>query len=81
MQIPRDQHTLSIKVIPRAKKTEYIGQMDDGALKIRLRAVPEDGKANIELLHFLQQETAEKWEIVSGFTNQRKSVRKNIDKK
>jgi uncharacterized protein YggU (UPF0235/DUF167 family) len=46
--------------------------MDDGTLKIRLHAVPEDGKANDELLRFLEQETGEKWEIVSGYTSQRK---------
>lgn len=76
MQIPRDQYTLSIKVIPRAKKTEYVWQMDDGTLKIRLHAVPEDGKANDELLRFLEQETGEKWEIVSGYTSQRKWLRR-----
>jgi uncharacterized protein len=72
MQIPKDQHTLSVKVIPRAKKTEFVGYMEDGTLKIRLRAVPEDGKANMELLRFLEEETEETWEIISGFTSQRK---------
>lgn len=76
MQIPKDQDISMIKVIPRAKKTEFVWCMDDGALKIRLWALPEDGKANIELLRFLEQETGEKWEIVSGFKNQRKWVKK-----
>jgi uncharacterized protein (TIGR00251 family) len=75
MQIPRDQYTLSIKVIPRAKKTEYIGEMSDGSHKIRLRAVPEDGKANEELLRFLEEETGKRWEMISGFTSSRKVVR------
>lgn len=76
MQIPKDQDTFTIKVIPRARKTEFVWYMDDGALKIRLRAVPEDGKANSELLRFLDQATGEKWELVSWFKNQRKWVKK-----
>ncbi len=76
MQIPKDTHSLQIKVIPRARKTEWAGVMDDGSIKIRLKAVPEDGKANAELLSFLEEETGEKWEVVSGFTNTRKGVRR-----
>ncbi len=49
--------------------------MDDGTLKIRLKAVPEDGKANAELLDFLERETGEKWEIVAGWTSRRKEVK------
>lgn len=77
LPIDLDSTSLMVKVIPRAKKTEFVGVMDDGALKIRLRAVPEDGKANEELLDFLQKETGKKWEIVSGFTNSRKGIRRN----
>ena len=33
-------HTLTVKVIPRARKTELVGTMSDGALKIRVAAVP-----------------------------------------
>lgn len=75
---PKEENTFTIKVIPRAKKTEFVGMLDDGSYKIRLRAVPEDGKANEELLRFLEDETGEKWEIVGGWTSSRKKV-KNID--
>jgi len=75
LPISSDSTSLTVKVIPRAKRTEFVGIMDDGALKIRLRAVPEDGKANEELLFFLERETGKKWEIVSGFTNSRKGVK------
>lgn len=71
----KNSTSLTIKVIPRARKTEYIGCMSDGALKIRLAAVPEDGKANAELLRFLEEVTGNIWEIVSGITNSRKVVR------
>ncbi len=79
MKIDLSQHSLTIKVIPRARKTGCVGYMDDGTLKIRLRAVPEDGKGNEELLRFLEEETGEKWEMVSGWTSTRKVV-KSIDK-
>lgn len=45
-------------------------------IKIRLKAVPEDGKANAELLDFLEKNYGGKWELVSGATNTRKIVRK-----
>ncbi len=72
IEVDKTQTHLMIKVIPRAKKTEYVGMMDDGCMKIRLRAIPEDGQANDELLHFLERETGVSWEIVSGWTNARK---------
>lgn len=49
--------------------------MDDDTLKIRLKAVPEDGKVNTELLDFLEREADEKWEIVAGWTSRRKEVK------
>ena len=78
MQIPKETSSLQIKVIPRARKTEWAGIMDDGTWKLRVHAVPEDGEANDEILRFLEKETGEKWEIVSGFTNSRKGVRRTI---
>lgn len=71
---------VKIKVTPRAKKTEFAGKMDDGTIKIRLKAVPEDGKANAELLDFLGKNCGGKWELVSGATNTRKIVRKISEK-
>jgi uncharacterized protein (TIGR00251 family) len=69
---------LNIKVIPRAAKTEMAGEMADGTLKVRVKAVPEDGKANEELCHFLARQygvARSSVEIVSGATSQRKRVR------
>lgn len=69
---------LHIKVIPRAKKTEFITTMSDGTLKIRLKAVPEKGRANEELIHFLAESLQlrpEDIEIISGFTDARKLLR------
>lgn len=69
---------LPIKVIPRAKKTEFVGRMGDETLKIRLKAVPEKGRANEELISFLAESlhlSKEDIEIASGFTDARKLVR------
>ena len=69
---------LKIKVIPRAAKTEMAGEMADGTLKVRVKAVPEDGKANEELCGFLARHygvARAAVEIVSGATSQRKRVR------
>jgi uncharacterized protein (TIGR00251 family) len=70
--------TIAVKVIPRAAKTECVGFLDDGSLKIKLAAVPDKGKANEELRRFL----AELFEldrrqvsIVAGETSPRKLVR------
>lgn len=69
---------LNLKVIPRAAKTELAGEMADGTLKVRVKAVPEDGKANEELCAFLARHygvSRNAVEIVSGATSQRKRVR------
>ena len=46
--------TLPIKAVPNANRSEIIGWEHD-ALKIKLQAVPEDGKANKELIRFLSK--------------------------
>ena len=47
-----------VKVIPRSRKTEFAGIMDDGTLKIKVAAIPGDGKANAELCAFLASHLA-----------------------
>jgi uncharacterized protein (TIGR00251 family) len=68
--------SISVRVRPGASQTKIKSIMDDGTLKIDLAAVPEDGKANAELIRFLTQDceipTAE---IVSGHTGRTKVVR------
>jgi uncharacterized protein (TIGR00251 family) len=44
--------TITVKVIPKASKSEVIGWEND-LLKIRLKAVPEKGEANEELVRVL----------------------------
>jgi len=47
---------LRIKVLPKSSKNEVVDIMDDETIKIRIKAVPEKGKANRELIKFLKKE-------------------------
>jgi uncharacterized protein (TIGR00251 family) len=68
--------TLRVKVIPRSAKTEIVGQMADGTIKIKIAAPPEKGKANTELIRFLAAHYGvDRVEIISGHTASLKMVR------
>ena len=70
MQFPNSlPDTIRIKVTPGSKKDEFIDILPDDTIKIRLRATPTDGKANIALVGFLKKVTHTDWEIISGFTS------------
>ena len=45
--------TVRVKVIPRSAKSEVVGALGDGTLKVKIAAVPEKGKANDELIAVL----------------------------
>lgn len=47
---------LAVRVTTNAVKTELREVMADKAFKIALRAIPEKGKANAELIRFLASE-------------------------
>ncbi len=69
---------LQIKVLPRSNKTEFVERMEDETLKIRLKALPEKGRANQELIQFLSKELKiqkNEIKIISGVTDQRKLVK------
>jgi uncharacterized protein len=67
-----------VHVIPGSKLNQLVGYMDDGSLKIKLRAKPIEGKANKELVKYLSEvleiKTSE-IEIDSGFNSRNKTVR------
>ena len=74
---PEPISTLSIKVIPRAKKNEISQVMSDGTVKIRLTAPPVEGKANKALLKLLAHELQipiQDIEILSGGKSRNKAV-------
>lgn len=48
------QAIISIRAVPNAKQTRCEGKVD-GVYRLRLRALPEDGKANRALVEFLAE--------------------------
>ena len=67
---------LAIHLQPQAKRDEIAGT-HAGALKIRLKAPPVDGKANQALLAFLAQRLSlpkGKIKILKGLTSRQKQV-------
>lgn len=72
---------LKVKITPKSAKNELFSILDDGTLKIRIKAVPENNKANKELISFIRDELKIKKsdiEIVSGSTEQTKTIRISI---
>jgi hypothetical protein len=68
---------INVRVIPRAKKNEISGLMEDGVLKVRLTAPPVDGKANQALVKLLAKAfnvSASQISITSGAHSRNKSV-------
>ena len=79
IQIPRNDY-LRIKVIPKSAKSEVVEIMADEekTIKIRIKAVPEQGKANAELIRFLSRELdvpKENISILSGKTDHLKLIK------
>ncbi len=67
----------SLKVIPGASANEIAGAIG-GALKLRISAAPEKGKANKAVIRFLKSKLGTSHgdiEILSGETSQNKRVR------
>ncbi|MCC6563876.1 YggU family protein [Candidatus Uhrbacteria bacterium] len=68
----------TIRVVPNSSKTEVVGWMADGALKIKLAAPPVDGEANRELISFLAKTlklSKSDVEITNGQTSKKKTIR------
>lgn len=69
---------LTVRVVPNSSKTEIVGWMADGSLKIKLAAPPVDGKANQELIALLAKtcsSSKNEIEIVNGLTTKKKTIR------
>ncbi len=70
--------TVEVKVIPRSSKSCVDEVIEDGVLKVKLRAVPEKGRANEELIAVLAEHfnvPKSSVELISGETSRRKRVR------
>lgn len=69
---------LRVKVIPRASRSEVVGYLPDGTLKVKVAAVPEKGKANEAVIAVLAEKfgvPAGRIKIVAGAAATRKLVR------
>ena len=67
------KNLVKIKVIPNSKKTELIEK--EGQLKLYLKAVPEKGKANQELIKFFKKEFKLKVKLVKGEKSREKVLK------
>ena len=69
--------TFMVRVIPRASKTEIVGEYD-GAVKVRLSSPPVDGAANEDLVKLFAKRlkvARSDVEILSGQTSKTKQIR------
>ena len=76
-----DKWYLRIKVTPRCPKTEAYAVLDDGTVKVRIKAIPEKWKANTELIDFLAKDLQidkNSIELISWATDRTKLIRINF---
>lgn len=64
-----------IRVVPKSPRTEIMEEMADGALKMRVKAVPEKGKANAEIEKFFRKNYKLNCAIISGQTARTKLIK------
>lgn len=64
-----------VRARPGMPSTKVVEVMDDESIKIDIAAVPEGGKANAELIKFLEREFEANVLIVSGATSRMKLIR------
>ncbi len=67
----------AVRVVPRSAKTEIVGFMEDGTVRIHLTAPPVEGKANQQLIEFLSeifQIKPSRIEIAAGESSKNKIV-------
>lgn len=76
---------ISVKVITNAKLDEIVGLMDDGTVKIKIKAKPIQGKANFYLIKYLSKRLgihSGDIEIISGTNSSKKLIKiENVNKK
>lgn len=72
----RKNMIILVKIIPRSRANQVVGFKED-VLKIRIKAFPEKGKANLELIRFLAKELSiaqNRITILSGHTSRLKKL-------
>ena len=69
---------INVKVVPRSRVSEVAGKTENGVLRVKVHAVPEKGKANMEVSRVLSEYFGvprSNVEIVSGHSSAQKRVR------
>jgi uncharacterized protein (TIGR00251 family) len=69
---------LNVKLQPGAREDGIVGIMDDGVLKVRVKAKPVEGKANEGLIKLMAKEfavPASKIDILSGAASKKKLIK------
>ena len=72
-----DSITFTVRVIPRASKSEVVGEFDE-SLKVKIAAPPVDGAANEEVVKLVAKafgRSKADVEILSGHTARTKRLR------
>ena len=72
-----DVFQIRVRVIPRAKKDQISGFMQDGTLKVRIARPPIDGRANQALIKFLSASLGiqrDQISITSGTSSRNKTL-------
>ena len=52
-EVSGDLVRIRVRLIPRASRTEVVGWLESGELKIRVTSAPVEEAANLELIRFL----------------------------
>lgn len=63
---------ISVKISVHKPKTQITELLEDGTIKMEVRAIPEKGKANIEIIKFFRKEFKISVTIKSGETQSKK---------
>ena len=72
-------NTINVRLIPNSSKNEIVSwDNEKSQLKIKIKAPPENNKANLELIKFLRKEYNLKVSIIKGKKSRDKTV--HIDK-
>lgn len=69
---------LRFRVRAQAAKTGFVGELEDGTIKLDLKAIPEKGQANKELVRYLTKKFGVELEdvkIISGKNSRNKLVK------
>lgn len=69
---------LPIKILTGKNESKVIQILENGTIKIQLKAVPKEGKANRELIRFLSKKlkiVPEKIKIIKGISSRNKLIK------